>query len=137
MPPPDQPKANERACCDDGRASNSSSAVHRDSSAFADFVAIPRVRAIASRNSSGPPRSGIGKARRLFHLLAEAFFSLKVEFAEFFGFEEADDDIDTVRSPSGNLVVEPVATTRTGHDRQPPGQRQVDPIDLWAHLGSS
>ncbi len=25
---------------------------------------------------------------------------------------------------------------RGRHDRQPPGHRQVDPIDLWAHRGS-
>jgi hypothetical protein len=31
-------------------------------------------------------------------------------------FEEADDDIDPLGSPSGNLVVEPVARTRAGHD---------------------
>jgi len=37
---------------------------------------------------------------------------LKTEFADLFLFEEADDDIDTLGSPSRNLVVEPIARPR-------------------------
>ena len=69
-------------------------------------------------------------------LLAEVGFSLKTEFADFLLLKEADDEIDTVGSPPGNLVLEPVARTRAGHDCQPSGHRQVDPIDLLAHRHS-
>ena len=47
-----------------------------------------------------------------------AGFLVKAEFLDLPGFEKAHDDADSFHSPTGDLVVEPIARARARHDRQ-------------------
>jgi hypothetical protein len=63
--------------------------------------------------------------------MAKAGFPVKAEFFDLPGFEKAHDDADSFRSPTRDLVVEPIARARARHDRQASASGQINPMNFW------
>jgi hypothetical protein len=62
--------------------------------------------------------------------MAKAGFPLKAEFFDLPGIEKANDDADSFRSPTGDLIVKPIARARARHDRQASASGQINPINF-------
>ncbi len=57
----------------------------------------------------------------------------EVQLGDLVRLEEADDKVDALGSPTGDLILEPIARPRTRHDRQPPAFSKIEPVDRWSH----
>jgi hypothetical protein len=103
-------RANERACGDERRTTDPGSTMHGDSLAFTDPRSHDFRKSHRLVQSFGHTAIW-NRKRNEFHSLgsAEICFSAKAEFANFLWCQEAYDNIDTLRPPSRDLVVEPVA----------------------------
>jgi hypothetical protein len=62
--------------------------------------------------------------------MAKGGFPVKAEFFDLPGFEKAYDDTDSFRSPTGDLVIEPITRARARHDRQANASGQINPINF-------
>jgi hypothetical protein len=66
-------------------------------------------------------------------VMAEAGFPAKAKFSDLPGFEKAHDDVNSFRSPTGDLIVEPIARARARHDRQANASGQINPMNFGTH----
>jgi hypothetical protein len=64
--------------------------------------------------------------------MAKVGFPVKAEFFDLPGFEKTYDDADSFCSPTGDLIVKPIARARARDDRQANASGQVDPMMDWA-----
>jgi hypothetical protein len=65
--------------------------------------------------------------------MAQRDFLLEVEFSNLMGFQQADDDIDALGSPTGNLILKPLTRTWAWHDREAHFVADIDPADGLFH----
>jgi len=91
---------------------------------------MPAARALVSHFVEGTPPSGTGKEMNSIPVMAKIGPALKAEFFDLVALKEAHDDVDSLPSPTGDLVVQPTARARARRDRQASASGQVNPKNL-------
>src|SRR5262245_52985336 len=64
---------------------------------------------------------------------AQSFFLGQAELDDFLLQKQRDNDIDTGSAPRLDLILKPVAASRTGHDCQATGPRPRNPKEICSH----
>jgi hypothetical protein len=100
---------------------------------FSRATIVP-ARDITSRVDGGTPRSWIEKkGTPYWEVMAKTGFPMKAEFLDLPAFEKAHDDVDSFRSPTRDLIIEPRARARARHDCQEGAGGQVNPMNFGTH----